>query len=236
MRRRRSIVAAVKASTRWRLAAFIAVLAAPFPLLAQGPVSGRVAMQEKPGETTKDFDGTVIYLTPKGAPAHFSATKAHMAMSGRQFAPHVRVITTGSTVEYANQDPFSHNIFSTAPGAAFDLGTYGSGIAKSTAFTKPGAFPVYCNIHAQMTAVVVVVSTPYYTQAGADARWTIPKVPAGKYELHIWHERAPAATQDVDVPVAGLTGVDVTLDARGFKQVAHKNKLGKDYAANGVRY
>jgi plastocyanin len=204
--------------------------------MAQGAVSGRVAMQEKPGETTKDFDATVVYLMPKGGTARFAETKAQMAMNGRQFAPRVRVVTTGSTVEYANQDPFSHNIFSTAPGAAFDLGTYGSGVAKSTQFKKAGAFPVYCNIHAQMTAFVVVVSTPHFTQAGADARWKIASVPAGKWELHVWHERAPEVTQDIEVPAAGLANVDVTLDARGFKQVAHKDKMGKDYTATGVRY
>ena len=212
------------------------MLTAPRPVLSQGSVNGRIAMQEKPGETTKDFDGTVVYLVPKGPPAHFAETKAQMSMSGRQFAPHVRVVTAGSTVQYTNQDPFSHNIFSTAPGAAFDLGTYGSGITKSTQFKKAGAFPVYCNIHAQMTSFVVVVSTPYFTQAGADARWKISGVPAGKYMLHVWHERAPEVTEEVDVPGAGLAGVDVTLDARGFKQVAHKDKLGKDYTANGVRY
>jgi plastocyanin len=212
------------------------MLAAPRPVLSQGPVSGRVVMQEKPGEATKDFDGTVVYLVSKGAPPRFAETRAQMAMNGRQFAPRVRVVTTGSTVEYANQDPFSHNIFSTAAGAAFDLGTYGGGVAKSTPFKKAGAFPVYCNIHAQMTAFVVVVSTPYFTQAGADARWKISGVPAGKYVLHVWHERATEVTQDVDIPAAGLANVDVTLDARGFKQVAHKDKLGKDYSANGVRY
>ncbi len=206
------------------------------PLAAQGAVSGRVAMQEKPGETTKDFDATVVYLMPKGAPGRFAETKTQMAMNGRQFAPRVRVITTGSTVEYVNQDPFSHNIFSTAPGAAFDLGTYGSGVAKSTLFKKAGAYPVYCNIHAQMTAFVVVVSTSHYTQAGADARWKIANVPAGKWELHVWHERAPEVTQDVEVPAAGLPNVDITLDARGFKQVAHKDKMGKDYTATGIRY
>jgi len=226
----------VRVCDRWRLAAFAAAFAAAAPLFAQGVVSGRVTMQEKPGEVTKDFDGTVVYLVPKGAPARFGATKSQMAMSGRQFSPRVRVVTTGSTVEYANQDPFSHNIFSTAPGAAFDLGTYGSGVARSTQFKKAGAFPVYCNIHAQMSAFVVVVSTPYFTQAGADARWKIAGVPAGKYEMHVWHERAPEVTQDIDVPGGGLSSADVTLDARGFKQVAHKNKLGKDYTANGVRY
>jgi plastocyanin len=219
-----------------RFASLAAGFLAARPVVAQGPVSGRVAMQEKPGETTKDFDATVVYLMPKGAPARFAETKAQMAMNGRQFAPRVRVVTTGSTVEYANQDPFSHNIFSTAPGASFDLGTYGSGITKSTQFKKPGAFPVYCNIHAQMTSFVVVVSTPHFTQAGADARWKMASVPAGKYELHVWHERAPEVTQDIDVSAAGLTNVDVTLDARGFKQVAHKDKMGKDYTATGVRY
>ncbi|HXD22119.1 MAG TPA: hypothetical protein VN613_02085 [Gemmatimonadaceae bacterium] len=222
--------------TRWSVAALAALLIAAPPAFAQGVVSGRVAMQEKPGETTKDFDGTVVYLVSKGAQPRFSESKAQMAMTGRQFSPRVRVVTVGSTVSYANQDPFSHNIFSTAPGAAFDLGTYGNGTTKSTQFKKAGAFPVYCNIHAQMTAFVVVVSTPYFTQAGTDARWRISGVPAGKYELHVWHERATEVTQEIDVPAAGLANADVTLDARGFKQVAHKNKLGKDYAANGVRY
>ena len=219
------------------IAGMAAVLSVAAPAaVAQGAVSGRVAMQEKPGEPTKDFDATVIYLLSKNGPGKLSEVKSQMAMNGRQFTPRVRVITPGSTVEYANQDPFSHNIFSTATGAAFDLGVYGSGIAKSTQFKKAGAFPVYCNIHAQMTAFVVVVPTSHYTQAGADARWKIASVPAGKWELHVWHERAPEVTQDIDVPAAGLSNVDVTLDARGFKLVAHKDKLGKDYTATGVRY
>jgi plastocyanin len=229
----------VKVQTEFKfagLAAALVFLCAPHSVIAQGAVSGRVAMQEKPGEATKDFDATVVYLMPKGSPARFAETKSQMAMNGRQFSPRVRVVTTGSTVEYTNQDPFSHNIFSTAPGAAFDLGTYGSGVTKSTPFKKAGAYPVYCNIHAQMTAFVVVVSTSHYTQAGADARWKIAGVPAGKWELHVWHERAPEVTQDLDVPASGLANVDVSLDARGFKQVAHKDKMGKDYTANGVRY
>ena len=156
----------------------MAALVVVRPVGAQGAVSGRVAMQEKPGETTKDFDATVVYLMPKGSPGRFAETKAQMAMNGRQFAPRVRVVTTGSTVEYANQDPFSHNIFSTAPGGSFDLGVYGSGITKSNQFKKAGVFPVYCNIHAQMTSFVVVVNTSRYAMAGADARWKIASVSA----------------------------------------------------------
>ena len=226
----------MRVRTGMRFVGLAAVLFVAPAAMAQGAVAGRVAMQEKPGETTKDFDATVVYLISKGAPARFAEAKVQMAMNGRQFAPRVRVVTTGSTIEYANQDPFSHNIFSTAPGAMFDLGVYGSGVAKTTQFKKAGAFPVYCNIHAQMTGFVVVVSTSHYTQAGADARWRLASVPAGKWELHVWHERAPEVTQELDVPAGGLANVDVTLDARGFKQVAHKNKLGQDYTATGVRY
>lgn len=202
---------------------------------AQGVVSGRVTIQEKPGETTTDLANTVVYLVPKGSAPRLTEQKAQMAMSGRQFSPRIRVITPGSTLEYPNQDPFSHNIFSTAPGAAFDLGVYGSNTSKSTTFRKVGAFPVYCNIHAKMTAYVVVVATPYYGQPTADGRWTLASVPAGKYELHVWHERTPEFTRDVDVAATGLAGADASLDAKGFKLIEHKNKFGKSYS-DAIRY
>ncbi|HEY4659174.1 MAG TPA: hypothetical protein VIH11_06675 [Gemmatimonadaceae bacterium] len=212
------------------------LLCAPSPALAQGTVSGRVAIQEKPGETTTDLAITVVFLVGKGGAARAPETKAQMAIIGRQFSPRVRVVTVGSSVEYPNQDPFSHNVFSTAAGAAFDLGLYGSGKSKAAHFRKPGAFPVYCNIHEKMTAYVVVVATPHHVQASADGRWSIAKVPAGKYELHVWHERAGEVVKELEVPATGLTDVDQKLDATGYKQVAHKNKFGKDYAASGVRY
>ena len=195
-----------------------------------------MAIQEKPGESTTDFANTVVYLVPKGGTPRFAEAKTQMAMNGRQFAPRVRVVTSGSTIEYPNQDPFSHNIFSVAAGAAFDLGIYGGGTMKSAQFKKAGAYPVYCNIHPKMTGFVVVVTTPWYGQATADGRWVIEKVPSGRYELHVWHERAPEFVKELDVPAAGLSNVDQKLDATGFKQLPHKNKFGQDYTAGGVRY
>jgi plastocyanin len=207
----------------------------PSPLLAQGPVSGRIAIQEKAGETTTDFTGAIVYLVPKAGAARTTETKAQIAMNGRAFVPRVRLVTPGSTVEFPNQDPFSHNIFSTAAGGAFDVGTYGSGIARGTQFRKAGIFPIYCNIHAKMSGYVVVVPTPWHAQATADGRWTIAGVPAGKYEVHAWHERTPEVVRELDVPAPGLANVDATLDARGFVLLAHKNKNGKDYDAT-IRY
>jgi len=201
-------------------------------------VNGRVALTERPGEATTDFNATVVYLVPadSGA-AKTKPTKAAVSMNGRAFVPHVQVVTPGSKVEFPNQDPFSHNIFSTAAGAAFDLGLYGAGKSKDAVFRRAGAFPIYCNIHPRMTAFVVVAPSPWYAQAGNDGRWSIAGVPAGEYTLHVWHERATPVAQKVTVPATGLGDLATTLDARGFKFAQHRNKFGKEYDKNSaVRY
>lgn len=208
----------------------------PAPAFAQGTVAGRVSIQEKPGEKTADFGNAVIYLERKAGNARVPEMKAQIAMTGRSFAPRVRVVPAGSSVDFPNQDPFSHNAFSTTQGALFDLGSYGSGKSKSTKFVKGGAFPVYCNVHAKMTAYVVVVNTPWFTQALNDGRWDIAKVPAGKYTLTVWHERTKPVITEIDVPVAGLASLDTKLDASGYKEVAHMDKNGKDYSRRGVVY
>ncbi|HEY3288316.1 MAG TPA: hypothetical protein VGJ96_14445 [Gemmatimonadaceae bacterium] len=212
----------------------VTILALPTALAAQGAVSGRVTMTERPGDVTADIGNTVVYLLPAdGRTLRTTSAKVPIAMNGKEFRPHVRVVTPGSAVEYPNQDPFSHNIFSTAPGAAFDLGTYPNGVSRAATFRKTGAFPIYCNIHARMTAYVVVVPTPYHTMAGNDGRWTIDGVAGGSYELHVWHERAPEVVTPVTVTATGIEGLATTLDARGFVAGAHKNKFGKEYTSTG---
>jgi hypothetical protein len=84
-----------------------------------------------------------------------------------------------------------------------------------------------------MTAFVIVTPTPYFTLSGNDGRWTIAGVPAGRYQVRIWHERAPEATQDIEVGAVGRTGVDAQLDARGFRFAQHKNKFGRAYDRTG---
>lgn len=217
--------------------ASLASVLLPVAVVAQGTVSGRVSIQERPGETTNDFSSTVIYLVPAdSASAPTRPVRAEIAMSGRAFVPRVRVVTPGSRIAFPNQDPFSHNIFSTATGAMFDLGLYGAGKSKDTPFRRAGAYPIYCNIHPRMTAYVVVAPTPWATQAGNDGRWEIPEVPAGRYVLTVWHERISAKTDTVAVPAAGLPALTTSLDARGYKFVEHKNKFGKEYDKKAIRY
>jgi len=206
----------------------------PSPMAAQGAVTGRVTIQERPGEPTTDLGNTVIYLVrTDSASPRVRATQASIAMNGRAFVPRVRVVTPGSRVEFPNQDPFSHNIFSTTPGAVFDLGLYPSGRSGDATFRRNGAYPVYCNIHPRMTAYVVVTPTPWFTQPGNDGRWSIAGVPAGTYKLHIWHERANEVVQDLVLTAEGRIGADAQLDARGFRFAQHRNKFGREYERTG---
>jgi plastocyanin len=217
-----------------KLVAALVLLGLPAVSAAQGSVTGRVTIAERPGEQTSDLGNTVIYLVRKdGATPRLAATNTSIAMNGRAFVPRVRVVTTGSKVDFPNQDPFSHNIFSTTPGAVFDLGLYPAGRSKDATFRRGGEFPVYCNIHPRMTAFVVSVPTPHYAMAGADGRFNISGVPAGEYTLTVWHERARKIEQPLTVAATGVALPDVALDARGFRFVQHRDKNGREYTSSG---
>jgi len=216
----------------------VAALMVGTPMAAQGPVSGQISLIERPGEQTEDLGNTVIYLElPAGQKAKLSPTNEQMALQARQFAPHVRVVPQGSKIEFANQDPFSHNVFSKAAQGPFDTDVFGRGKKKSTTVKEAGVYPLYCNVHPRMTAFLIAVNTPYFAQSGADGRFTISNVPPGTYKLHVWHERVAAEqTAMVTVAASGLGGLKYQLDARNYKYVQHKNKNGKDYALNGDVY
>jgi plastocyanin len=202
-------------------------------LTAQGPVSGRVTIQEREGESTKDLATAVIYLdAASGAIGAGRELETEIAMHDKTYTPHVRVVPAGSTVAFANQDPFRHNVFSNSTAGPFDLGLTPRGQSTRNTFRRPGVYAIYCNIHSRMSAFVVAVGTAHYTQPGADGSFTIPSVPAGRYVLHVWHERGGETTQTLAVPAAGLEGIVAVLDARGYRPAQHKNKFGLDYAAS----
>jgi plastocyanin len=206
---------------------------------AQGNVSGQVTIQERPGDITEDLANVVVFLEPVAANPRLQvtgSTKATMALDKRQFSPRVTVVLTGSTIEFPNKDPFSHNVFSKANGG-FDTGVFGRNKSRDQKFEEPGVYPLYCNVHPRMTAFVISLKTPWYAQAGADGRFELSSVPAGEYRMTVWHDRATMDTRAITVPAAGLRDQRVTLDARGYKYAQHKNKFGKDYtSSSGDRY
>jgi plastocyanin len=206
----------------------LAVAAGGAPLQA-GTVSGRVKLLEKGGRTAPDCSEVVVWL--EGARGRVKATRVAMAMKGKEFRPHLVAVGVGSTVEFPNDDPLFHNAFSVSGDNRFDLDLYKR--PKTGAFTvqHPGVVRVYCNIHPQMSAVVVVRDNPWFSRANADGSFALEEVPAGRYVLKAWHERGGEAATEVSVPAEGAATADLTLDGSRFKRTAHKNKFGKDYPA-----
>ena len=217
------------------VAAAVAVLAST--LQGQGVVSGQVAILERPGEVSEDLANTVVFLEPvtTGKTKAPSPTNTTIALEKRQFSPRVRVIVEGSRIEFPNQDPWNHNVFSKSNGG-FDTGVFGRGKTKDQKFDQAGVYSLYCNVHPRMTAFVIALKTPYFTQAGADGRYSLANIPAGQYTLNVWHDRATLVTKEVTVPAAGLANLRTDLDARGYKFVQHKNKFGQVYTSTGERY
>jgi len=152
----------------------------------------------------------------------------------KTFEPHVLIVPLGTMVEFPNQDPFFHNIFSLYDGRRFDLGLYESGTKRSVRFDRPGVSFLFCNIHAEMSAVVLSVDTPYFALSDHHGNVTIRNVPDGRYEMHVWYERsAPEQLQEMTraVTISGSSrnlGLVHLIEIPNFT-LAHKNKYGLDY-------
>lgn len=209
--------------------------AAPLSVHAQGAVSGQVTLLEPASSARRDVASAVVYLEPANRSSWYERagrepSTASIIMRDREFIPHVQIVRAGGSVDFPNQDPFSHNVFSNSSLGAFDLGLYRRGVTRAATFARPGVYAVYCNIHARMVSFVIAVPTKAFVRVGADGRFSMPDVPAGSYVLHVWHERTPEIAERLDVPAAGIRTLAVTLDTRGFPVTAHLNKFGQPYA------
>lgn len=212
-----------------RRAVLAAALAAAAPLSA-GTLTGQVMLTEKSGRAARDASGVVVWID--GAKARPHPTRAVVRMKGKTFVPHVVAVPLGSTVDFPNDDPIFHNVFSVSPENRFDLELYKRPKSGTWTFDKPGIVRVYCNIHPQMSAIVLVTESPFFAEARPDGSFRIEGVPAGRYTLRAWHERTGETAQDVTVPAEGEAAVRLALDASSYKRVQHKNKFGKDYSGD----
>jgi plastocyanin len=213
-----------------RSAFFLAALWVAAPGFA-GTVNGRVEVKEKGGRAATDLSDVVLWVDGVKAKPSVGRQAPRVVMKGKAFTPHVVVVPVGGTVEFPNEDPIFHNVFSVSGDNRFDLDLYKRPKSGSWTFQHPGIARVYCNIHPQMSAVIVVRDNPYYVKASEDGSFAIEGVPAGRYTLRAWHERGGEGALEVSVPAEGAVGAQLLLDAATFKKVAHKNKFGKDYSS-----
>ena len=184
----------------------------------------------------RDARNAAIWLTPTddvALPAPRSGVRPQLMQKNKSFQPHVLVVEVGSKVEFPNRDPFFHNVFSLFEGKRFDLGLYEAGSTREVEFNKPGVSYIFCNIHAEMSAVVIAVNTPYHAVSDAQGELVIPDVMPGRYALHVWYDGIPqdtlnAMTRPITVSVDSSTLGIVRLPASSSIP-AHKNMYGKDY-------
>ena len=148
--------------------------------------------------------------------------------SNKAFVPHVLAIPLGETVDFRNDDPFFHNVFSLSPGQHFDAGLYDGGRTYTKTFTRPGPIELLCNIHASMVGYLYVVDSAYFTQPRPNGAFVIRNVPPGRYELHAWHESsANVVKQTVFVGADGARGLAVRIPGDRPALVVVPDKYGK---------
>ncbi len=227
----------------WRsLTCFSLLAAAVCTVLALGgqttaSVSGTVELDNSRIESVargKDYSGVVISLRAVNLPAPDAPAKhAVMLQKNKMFTPHIMPVVAGTTIDFPNGDPIFHSAFSTYGGQIFDLGLYAPGTSRSVRFRRPGIVRVFCNIHPSMSAVILVLSTPYFVVTQRDGSFRLD-VPPGSYDLDVFHERATdqvlsSLSRRILVEPAGIRIPPIVVSEAGYLIVPHKNKFGKDY-------
>jgi hypothetical protein len=157
-----------------------------------------------------------------------------MFQKDKKFIPHVLAIPVGATVDFPNFDPIFHNAFSLFSGMPFDVGLYPPNTTRSVLFKREGVVRVFCNIHQTMSAVIVVLKTPWFAVTRANGVFEIANVPPGEYRLRVFHERASveqltSLERKVVIEDGPLQLGGIVISEAGFLATPHKNKYGKDY-------
>jgi plastocyanin len=152
----------------------------------------------------------------------------------RMFAPHLQIIPVGAVVQFPNADPFFHNVFSLFDGKRFDLGLYEAGSTKSVTFSREGVSYIFCNIHPEMSAVVIALSTPLYAIADPSNSFILRGVPPGDYSLHVWIEGVQPSlleekTRHVHIASDKVDLGQIVAPISRDGIMSHANKFGKPY-------
>ena len=163
--------------------------------------------------TGDEFSRVVIYLEGPGlkpaAPAHGTLTQKN-----RRFDPEIVVVPVGSSVSFPNDDPIFHNVFSLSKVKQFDLGFYPAGETRTVKFDRPGVVQVYCHIHPDMSAAIVVLSTGPWTRPAPDGGYSLSGFPPGTYDLVVWHRSAGFFRRQITVSEGTTPAADFVIPVR----------------------
>jgi plastocyanin len=209
--------------------------------VAAAQVTGQASVTAANGAERPSREVSVVFwLTPlndQAAPRPSvpnESTHPRLIQKNKVFDPHVLAVQVGSQVDFPNRDPFFHNVFSLFNGKRFDLGLYEAGSTRGVHFDRAGICYIFCNIHPQMSAVVVVVDTPYFAVSDARGEMAIAHVPPGRYQLNLWEEHCAPQTltelsRQITVGEAATSLGRIHLQESREPVAAHLNKYGKQY-------
>jgi plastocyanin len=203
------------------------------PLLRAAEVKARLVTgpEENSAHKSGKLPSAVIWLEPVQSDTAPAPGKFTLLQKNKMFTPHLLVVPVGSSVAFPNADPFFHNVFSLFDGKRFDLGLYEAGSTRSVVFSRVGVSYIFCNIHSEMSAVVIALDTPFYSAADPHGIFHMQDVPSGDYNLHVWVEGQPQNSLDQQTKRVRISGdVAVLGDIRaGSAKAQHLNKFGRPY-------
>lgn len=158
-----------------------------------------------------EIRNVIVYVDGAPPPAVLPSRRAAIRQINETFEPRVLALTRGSTVEFPNDDPFFHNVFSLSGAASFDLGRYKRGVSRGHTLDKTGIVKVFCDLHTYMSAVVMVLDHPYFVIPDDDGRFVLDGVPPGTFRIAAWHERVGNSAQTVVIERGVTTHVEFSL-------------------------
>jgi plastocyanin len=204
-------------------------------------VTGKIVGERPKASKTSsqnEVSNVVLWLVPRDDTAKRNTPTpqpqtAKLVQKDKAFHPQLLVLPAGSSVEFPNQDPFFHNVFSLFNGKRFDLGLYEAGESRTTKFERVGTSYIFCNIHPEMSAIIVTMATPYYATSNKSGAFSIGNVLPGVYELHVFadglsSEAEKKLTREVRVASEQVSLGDIRIPER-MSTSQHTNKYGRDY-------
>jgi plastocyanin len=196
-----------------RIAGIVHLVAPGGPALRSGAYPARQVNRKTPHAA--EIANVVVFVKDAPVEQVLPVTHSSIAQRDEAFVPRVTAITRASTVEFPNFDPYFHNVFSLSRGATFDLGRFRKGDKRDRTFMQAGVIKVYCHIHSEMAATIMVFDHRLYTTPSADGTFAIDAVPPGTYQLSAWHERIGETTTTIQVVAGDSASVEFSLPVVG---------------------